>query len=48
MDATALFLSPLRFALWGERLFVFPLMLIYAAVSYSVFKGKVRPAYMNY
>jgi cytochrome d ubiquinol oxidase subunit II len=28
---------------WGEGLFVFPLMLIYAAVSYAVFRGKVRP-----
>ena len=28
---------------WGEGLFVFPLMLIYAAVNYTVFRGKVRP-----
>jgi cytochrome d ubiquinol oxidase subunit II len=26
---------------WGEGLFVFPLMLIYTAVSYRVFRGKV-------
>ena len=28
---------------WGEGLFVFPLMLVYTAISYSVFRGKVRP-----
>ena len=28
---------------WGEGLFVFPLMLLYTAVSYTVFRGKVRP-----
>jgi len=33
--------SSLAFMFWGEGLFVFPLMLIYAAVSYTVFKGKV-------
>jgi cytochrome d ubiquinol oxidase subunit II len=27
---------------WGEGLFVFPLMLVYAAVNYSVFRGKVK------
>jgi len=27
---------------YREGLFVFPLMLIYAAVNYSVFRGKVR------
>jgi cytochrome d ubiquinol oxidase subunit II len=35
--------SSLAFMFWGEGLFVFPLMLIYAAVNYSVFRGKVRP-----
>jgi cytochrome d ubiquinol oxidase subunit II len=34
--------SSLAFMFWGEGLFVFPLMLIYAAVNYSVFRGKVR------
>jgi cytochrome bd ubiquinol oxidase subunit II len=48
MDATALFLSRLRFSFWGERLFVFPLLLIYTAVSCSVFRGKVRPASVSY
>jgi cytochrome d ubiquinol oxidase subunit II len=42
MDATALLLSRLQF--WGAGLFIFPLMLIYTAVSYSVFRGKVRTA----
>jgi cytochrome d ubiquinol oxidase subunit II len=27
---------------WGEGLFVFPLMLLYTAISLSVFRGKVR------
>jgi cytochrome d ubiquinol oxidase subunit II len=26
---------------WGEGIFVFPLMLVYTAISYSVFRGKV-------
>ena len=34
--------SSLAFMFWGEGLFVFPLMLIYAAVNYHVFRGKVR------
>ena len=36
--------SSLAFMFWGEGIFVFPLMLVYAAISYSVFRGKVRPA----
>jgi len=35
--------SSLAFMFWGEGLFVFPLMLLYTAVSYTVFRGKVRP-----
>jgi len=35
--------SSLAFMFWGEGLFVFPLMLFYTAISYSVFRGKVRP-----
>jgi cytochrome bd ubiquinol oxidase subunit II len=27
---------------WGEGLFVFPLMLLYTVISYSVFRGKAR------
>jgi cytochrome d ubiquinol oxidase subunit II len=33
--------SSLAFMFWGEGLFVFPLMLIYTIVSYTVFRGKV-------
>jgi cytochrome d ubiquinol oxidase subunit II len=40
--------SSLAFMFWGEGLFVFPLMLFYTAISYSVFRGKVRPAPENY
>jgi cytochrome d ubiquinol oxidase subunit II len=40
--------SSLAFMFWGEGLFVFPLMLIYAAVSYRVFRGKVRPTAGHY
>jgi cytochrome bd ubiquinol oxidase subunit II len=36
--------SSLAFMFWGAGLFVFPLMLVYAAVNYSVFHGKVRPS----
>jgi cytochrome d ubiquinol oxidase subunit II len=35
--------SSLAFMFWGEGLFVFPLMLLYTAISYSVFRGKVPP-----
>ena len=40
--------SSLAFMFWGEGLFVFPLMLVYAAVSYSVFRGKIRPMAEHY
>jgi cytochrome d ubiquinol oxidase subunit II len=40
--------SSLAFMFWGEGLFVFPLMLLYTAVSYSVFRGKVRAAPEHY
>src|SRR6266849_1124157 len=33
--------SSLAFMFWGEGLFVFPLMLLYTAISYRVFRGKV-------
>jgi cytochrome bd ubiquinol oxidase subunit II len=33
--------SSLAFMFWGEGLFVFPLMLLYSAVSYRVFRGKI-------
>jgi len=34
--------TSLAFMFWGEGLFVFPLMLIYTAVTYGVFRGKVQ------
>jgi cytochrome d ubiquinol oxidase subunit II len=40
--------SSLAFMFWGEGLFVFPLMLIYAAVNYTVFRGKVRTSTEHY
>jgi len=36
--------SSLAFMFWGEGLFVFPLMLLYTIVSYTVFRGKVGAA----
>jgi cytochrome bd ubiquinol oxidase subunit II len=32
--------ASIAFMFWGEGLFVFPLLLIYAAISYRVFRGK--------
>jgi len=40
--------SSLAFMFWGEGLFIFPLMLIYTVISYSVFRGKVRPTAGHY
>ena len=40
--------SSLAFMFWGEGLFVFPLMLIYTAISYTVFRGKVRSTTDHY
>ncbi len=34
--------SSLAFMFWGEGIFIFPLLLVYTVVSYSVFRGKVR------
>jgi cytochrome d ubiquinol oxidase subunit II len=33
---------------WGEGLFVFPLMLVYAVVNYAVFKGKISSSGAQY
>ncbi len=33
--------SSLAFMFWGAGLFIFPLMLLYTVISYSVFRGKV-------
>ena len=35
--------STLAFMFWGNGLFVFPLMLLYTAFGYRVFRGKVAP-----
>jgi cytochrome d ubiquinol oxidase subunit II len=40
--------SSLAFMFWGEGLFVFPLMLLYTAISYTVFRGKVRSSEEHY
>jgi cytochrome d ubiquinol oxidase subunit II len=40
--------SSLAFMFWGEGLFVFPLMLLYTVISYTVFRGKVRPTPGHY
>ena len=40
--------SSLAFMFWGEGLFVFPLLLLYTAISYTVFRGKVRPTADHY
>ncbi len=40
--------SSLAFMFWGEGLFVFPLMLIYAVVNYAVFRGKVSTTSGHY
>ena len=40
--------SSLAFMFWGVGLFVFPLMLIYTAISYSVFRGKVASSGSGY
>jgi cytochrome bd ubiquinol oxidase subunit II len=40
--------SSLAFMFWGAGIIVFPLMLLYTAISYSVFRGKVRPRADHY
>src|SRR5438094_7890940 len=40
--------SSLAFMFWGEGLFVFPLMLLYTAISYGVFRGKVSSTAGHY
>ena len=40
--------SSLAFMFWGEGLFVFPLMLLYTATSYIVFRGKARSTAHHY
>jgi cytochrome d ubiquinol oxidase subunit II len=40
--------SALAFMFWGEGLFVLPLMLVYTAISYRVFRGKVSAESAQY
>jgi cytochrome d ubiquinol oxidase subunit II len=40
--------STLAFMFWGEGLFVFPLMLLYTVISYSVFRGKASSSSHHY
>jgi cytochrome bd ubiquinol oxidase subunit II len=40
--------STLAFMFWGAGVFVFPLMLLYTVISYTVFRGKVRPTAGHY
>jgi cytochrome d ubiquinol oxidase subunit II len=40
--------ASLAFMFWGEGLFVFPLMLIYTAITYRVFRGKVQSTSHHY
>ena len=47
VDAAASPQASLAFMFWGAGLFVFPLMLLYTAINYSVFRGKVQPTAPN-
>jgi len=40
--------ASLAFMFWGAGLFVFPLMLVYTAISYRVFRGKTEAAAREY
>jgi cytochrome bd ubiquinol oxidase subunit II len=40
--------ASLAFMFWGAGLFVFPLMLVYTAMSYRVFRGKTEAAASEY
>jgi CheY-like chemotaxis protein len=35
--------ASLAFMFWGAGLFVFPLMLLYTATTFTVFRGRIRP-----
>jgi cytochrome d ubiquinol oxidase subunit II len=48
IDEAAAPQSSLAFMFWGEGLFVFPLMLLYTIISYSVFRGKVASTPQHY
>ena len=36
--------STLAFMFWGEGLFIFPILLLYAVINFAVFRGKVETA----
>jgi cytochrome bd ubiquinol oxidase subunit II len=40
--------ASLAFMFWGAGIIVFPLMLLYTAISYTVFRGKVKPTAGHY
>ena len=40
--------SSLAFMFWGAGLFIFPLMLLYTATNYRVFRGRIRPEADHY
>jgi cytochrome d ubiquinol oxidase subunit II len=40
--------ASLAFMFWGAGLFVFPLMLLYTATNYRVFRGRIRPEADHY
>ena len=40
--------SSLAFMFWGAGIIVFPLMLLYTVISYSVFRGKIRSSKEHY
>jgi cytochrome d ubiquinol oxidase subunit II len=40
--------SSLAFMFWGAGLFVFPLMLLYTAINYSVFRGRIQSTADHY
>jgi cytochrome bd-type quinol oxidase subunit 2 len=48
IDEAAAPYSSLAFMFWGAGIFIFPLMLIYTVVSYSVFRGKVGTTATHY
>ena len=48
IDQAAAPYSSLAFMFWGEGLFVFPLMLLYTAISYTVFRGKLNSSKIHY
>jgi cytochrome d ubiquinol oxidase subunit II len=48
IEETAAPHSTLAFMFWGEGLFVFPLMVVYTAISNAVFRGKLRSTENHY